>query len=361
MSLPTSYQKILQDRDRQSAPLYNPPLSPTPYSNPHLTLGCTNTESSTNMEGPICPLTKSLDVDVLEEFPSSLLIDCYQRDLGLNVVSEFKGIESLQLCRCRTSDLMFFYPSITGSPEFYRQLQTFNWYFPETKFEYDHAASWITPDQHILDIGCGAAQFVRKLSGTSYTGLDPNYISTKDIEHTGLHIHSETIDEHAKTNGHRYDVVCTFQVLEHVSNPREFLAAALACLKPGGLLILGVPSAESYVTRIANFVLNAPPHHVTWWTDQSLHHLADQFHLSILDLAHAPVETWETRLYWMQRMLEPFLPKNPSHFTESGSRRLSNIAAYIGAGFIMPLTSPPVSAQGSSVVMIAQKSDVSLC
>ncbi len=310
---------------------------------------------------PVCPLTGSTDVIVLESFSTSLLIECYQRDLGLDVSSEFKNVQRLQLCHCPSSDLMFFYPCITGSPEFYRQLYTFPWYFPETKFEYDYATTWITPHQQILDIGCGAAQFVQKFPQMSYTGLDPNYRPEKNNVRTSHQILTETIEEHAVTNPYGYDTVCAFQVLEHVANPREFLTAALACLRPGGLLILGVPSAESYVTQITNFVLNAPPHHVTWWTDQSLHSLAKHFQLSVLDLTHAPVESWETRLYWMQRLVKIILPRKESHFTTLLSRRLSNIAAYLGAGFISPIASLPTSAQGSTVVMVARKDERTPC
>ncbi len=312
-------------------------------------------KTQVNGDLPVCPLTGSDNVIVLETFSTSLLIECYQRDLGLDVSSEFKNVQRLQLCHCPSSDLMFFYPSITGSREFYQKLHDFPWYFPETKFEYDHAATWITPHQEILDIGCGAAQFVQKFPETSYTGLDPNYRDEKKNVHTSHQILTETIEKHAMTNPHGYDVVCAFQVLEHVANPREFLTAALTCLRSGGLLILGVPSAESYVTQITNLVLNAPPHHVTWWTDQSLYSLAKEFQLSVLDLTHAPLESWETRLYWMQRMAEIFGTKQTTHFTESPYRRLSNIAAYLGAGLITPFANPPASAQGSSVIMVAQK------
>ena len=240
-----------------------------------------NLRTEMNEVDLMCPLTGNRDIEVLEEFPSSLLIACYQRDLGINVASAFKGVEKLQLCRCVSSDLIFFSPSITGSLEFYRQLQSFDWYFPDSKFEYERASNWIKPGHRILDIGCGAAQFAHNIPFVSYIGLEPNNGSTKSVGLADAQILSETVNDHAMTHAHSYDVVCAFQVLEHVENPKDFLTAALACLKPEGLLILGVPSAESYVTRIANFVLNAPPHHVTWWTNQALRHMADQFQLSI--------------------------------------------------------------------------------
>ena len=309
----------------------------------------------------ICPLTGSPNTKLLETFPTSLLIESYQRDLGLDVTSEFQGVQNLQLWQCLDSALMFFYPTMTGSEAFYSQLQHFDWYFPKTKFEYAHAATWIRPDHHVLDIGCGNGQFRQKIHPAFYTGLDPYDLARDNKEHIDTNILRESIAEHAIQHPQMYDAVCAFQVLEHIATPREFLAAALECLKPDGLLILGVPSAESYVTNIPNFVLNAPPHHVTWWTDKSLHTLATEFQLAVLDFTHAPVELWETRLYWMQRLAKIVLPDKEPHFTTLLSRRLYNIAAYLGAGIISQLAKPPTSAQGSTVIMVAQKKEHSCC
>ena len=318
-------------------------------------------EPAIGREKAICPLTGSPNTKLLETFPTSLLIESYQRDLDLDVTSEFQGVKNLQLWQCLDSDLVFFYPTLTGSATFYRQLQHFDWYFPETKFEYAHAATWIQTDHHVLDVGCGNGQFRQKIHPASYTGLDPYDLARYNKEDTDTNILRESIAEHAIQHAQMYDVICAFQVLEHIANPREFLAAALECLKPDGLLILGVPSAESYVTNIPNFVLNAPPHHVTWWTDKSLYALGKQFQLAVLDLTHAPVESWETRLYWMQRLSSLFLPKREAHFTTLLSRRLSNIASYLGAGCIAPFASPPTSAQGSTVIMVAQKKEHACC
>ena len=86
-------------------------------------------------------------------------------------------------------------------------------------------------------------------------------------------------DPHADENGpadpdRRFDVVCAFQVLEHVADPLAFIAEAKARLNPGGLLFIGVPNRESYVGRLRDFPLDMPPHHVMRWSRRALAALA---------------------------------------------------------------------------------------
>ncbi len=304
---------------------------------------------------PTCPLTGDQHIQVLEDIPTSLLVDCYQRDLGIDTAPEFPGVERLQLCRSLNSQVLFFHPTVTGSSDFYEQLQNCDWYYPTDKYEYQRAANWIKPGDRVLDIGCGAAHFATYIPDACYHGLEPHVPPGFHARHAGPHILSENMTRHAMTNSQTYDVVCAFQVLEHMGDPQSFLIAALACLKPDGLLIIAVPNAESYITRIPNFVLNAPPHHMTWWNPNALCHLADYFKLSILDLAYAPVEAWETRLYWMHRISSMFSLHANSYFTASPSRRLFNMAAYLVAGSIPNSCKPSIQAQGASVILIAKK------
>ena len=61
-----------------------------------------------------------------------------------------------------------------------------------------------------------------------------------------------------------------------------------------------MPSRGSAITEIPNFVLNAPPHHLSWWNEGSLQALADR-----LDLITETIETvpfsFDSLIYWMGR------------------------------------------------------------
>ena len=147
-----------------------------------------------------CPLTGDPRVEVLEEIPASLLVDCYQRDLGIDITSEFSGIEFLSLCHNVHSDLIFFSPAITGSSRFYQALRTFHWYYPPDKFEYDRAASWIQPGDSVLDIGCGSGHFSTYLPDAIYTGLEPQPVLSRSTDHPTLTIYGEDVADHALTH-----------------------------------------------------------------------------------------------------------------------------------------------------------------
>jgi SAM-dependent methyltransferase len=85
-------------------------------------------------------------------------------------------------------------------------------------------------------------------------------------------------------------VVCAFQVLEHVPDPRAFLASCVYCLKPGGRLILSVPAEDSFTGLVPNNCLNLPPHHLTRWSDKALLALREEFNLHDLQLIPLPLE-----------------------------------------------------------------------
>ena len=52
----------------------------------------------------------------------------------------------------------------------------------------------------------------------------------------------------------------SFQVLEHVASPYDFIRGCVDSLKQG-VLILAVPSSDGFAGMAINNVLDMPPHH----------------------------------------------------------------------------------------------------
>jgi SAM-dependent methyltransferase len=65
-----------------------------------------------------------------------------------------------------------------------------------------------------------------------------------------------------------FDVVTMIEFLEHVHDPQAYLSAALQWLRPGGLLYLTTPNANSLNRLLLglDWSIFKPPEHVTIWT-----------------------------------------------------------------------------------------------
>ncbi|HZV10370.1 MAG TPA: bifunctional 2-polyprenyl-6-hydroxyphenol methylase/3-demethylubiquinol 3-O-methyltransferase UbiG, partial [Novosphingobium sp.] len=98
-----------------------------------------------------------------------------------------------------------------------------------------------------LDVGCGAGLLAEPLArlGAAVTAVDAaaENIAAARAHATamGLAIDYRHGEIGALGLG-QFDLVTSMEVIEHVADKRAFLAALVACLAPGGLLILSTPN-----------------------------------------------------------------------------------------------------------------------
>ena len=69
-----------------------------------------------------------------------------------------------------------------------------------------------------------------------------------------------------------FDVVTAFELVEHVPNPRQIFDLAHRCLRPGGLLYLTTPNADSLNSKYLDtrWSIFAPPEHLVIWSPQGI-------------------------------------------------------------------------------------------
>lgn len=99
--------------------------------------------------------------------------------------------------------------------------------------------------ESILEFGCGAGGFGARFSRlAAYTGVEPDAtshaIAAERVRGCGGNVvHG---DHRALPDGAEYDLVCAFEVLEHIEDDKGTLAAWMAFVRPGGHLMLSMPA-----------------------------------------------------------------------------------------------------------------------
>lgn len=233
-----------------------------------------------------CPLCKSIELDLRERISTDKLARLYNRIFRIDIKRELNEISLIKLFFCKSCGLYFFLPPINTSEEFYQNLQKFNWYYLDEKNEYSIAAKYIKKNDRILEIGCGKGSFANKVSSINYIGLEFSQEAVTLANGIGLKVIQESIEEFSKKSKGLFDVVCAFQVLEHINDSWSFIRSSVECLKSGGLFIISVPSFDSFLSCSTNNILNLPPHHSSWWSDTCLKNVPRYFNLELIYFKH---------------------------------------------------------------------------
>lgn len=243
------------------------------------------------------PVTGSYNTSLSEEFSTATIIQKYQ-DQGLDVNNYFKGLDKISLYTCNDTGYRFYYPfSIFGDDVFYEALQqNMATYYGENKWEHVEAKKMVGNGEKVLEIGAGSGFFLQQLQSLNceITGLELNTKAIKTAQQKGISILNELIEDHVENNREKYDVVCSFQVLEHISDIKGFLNDSLSVLKKGGKLIIGVPHNNPYIYRHDKWhTLNLPPHHAGLWTRGSFEQLPAFFDIKLKSVSIEPIKEYK--------------------------------------------------------------------
>ncbi|MBO0733038.1 MAG: class I SAM-dependent methyltransferase [Methylocapsa sp.] len=303
---------------------------------------------------PLCPLTGQPAVRQIQWVSARLLRDLWHFVFKVDAREALLGIDLFGLWESPTG-LYFFDPPREGNSAFYDQfyaritsLRLFSQ--AHIRNEFTMAARSIPAGARVLDVGCGLGNFKSCLPHANYTGLDP---------HTGIRsgaaaIRGESLADHLLGHARAYDAVCAFQVLEHVQKPAELFAEMVQAAKPGGLIFAGVPHVRSPAARIPNYIINAPPHHLTWWTEAALAELARGAGASVEAIEHVPWGRSDALIYWIERCA-PIKCKDEyyrGHWSWHASAALGLIA---GLAVSKLAGVPSGSGEGSGLLLTARR------
>lgn len=126
---------------------------------------------------------------------------------------------------------------------------------------------------NLLDIGCSTGFFVEAAmkNGWNATGIELNPSAVEFGRKKKLNIFNT---DYLKTNfKKKFDVICAFDVLEHLYDPKKIVKKIHKDLNKGGLIFVYVPNWQS-ATRLLLGEQNShfiwPTHHLTYFTPTTL-------------------------------------------------------------------------------------------
>lgn len=193
-----------------------------------------------------------------------------------------------KLVRCGNCSFVFIesVPTEKELTEYYETNYNYDseerYYSPLTKKSYhkklDEFESY-RQNNNILDIGCGRGWFLREAKkrewnvyGTEYS---ENAIAKRRKE--GLDVKQGKLSPYMFEEGF-FDVVTSFEVMEHINNPREEMFAIHHLLRPGGLFYFTTPNFNSilrYYLKDELDIINYPEH-LSYYTKKSFEYLASE-------------------------------------------------------------------------------------
>lgn len=127
----------------------------------------------------------------------------------------------------------------------------------------------------LLEIGAGFGTFCEELKNRKIfnrvVAVEPTPDLAKTCIEKGIEIIQKPVEEIAFSNASEFNIAVSFEVIEHLFSPREFVANIFNILKPGGLLVLSCPNGQGFDVQTLGVLSDTVDHeHLNYFNPQSL-------------------------------------------------------------------------------------------
>ena len=151
---------------------------------------------------------------------------------------------------------------------------------PLTIESYDHLLDEFEKyraTNRIMDVGCGRGWFLEqaKKRGWEVVGTEYSETAVSLCESKGIHTKLGKLDPASFERGD-FDVITSFEVIEHINNPKEELTNIKKLLRSGGLFYCTTPNFNSlnrYYLK-AEYNIIEYPEHLSYYTAKTLNDVA---------------------------------------------------------------------------------------
>ncbi|MDD5298978.1 MAG: class I SAM-dependent methyltransferase [Gallionella sp.] len=134
----------------------------------------------------------------------------------------------------------------------------------------------------LLEVGCSSGFMLFPLAeaGHDCVGIEPSGVFSEYVKERGLPVYESLNQLRQLAVRSQFDAILHFFVMEHIAQPRAFLEAQLALLKPGGKIIFEIPNAADPLYSVYDipaferFYWSVA--HPWYFSESSLHYLLGQ-------------------------------------------------------------------------------------
>lgn len=145
--------------------------------------------------------------------------------------------------------------------------------------------------RRLLEVGSGPGYFLQlgHSRGWDTVGIEPSAQAAAHIREMGLTVVEDFLSPRTAAELNPFDVVHLYNVLEHVPDPAEIISLAHGLLDPDGLISVCVPNDYNPLQNILRETDGfqpwwlAPPHHLNYFTFDSLAGLLDRAGFDVVE------------------------------------------------------------------------------
>lgn len=236
-------------------------------------------------------------------------------DVVENKITSLWSNDRAAVVQCKRCGFTFADPFIAGDQEFYNLLphagvdsaENWKWEFQKTYKEIEKIAA-AKKDATLLEIGASTGDFVKRIvniiPNKNIFCLEHSEIGVGSITKAGIEAYSWDFRDLKKQEefSKRFDVVCLFQVLEHLDNIDETFSTINYVTRPAGHLFIGVPNEKKIVfNELNDALLDMPPNHIGRYNQKSFKLLSEKYGWTIGEIAVEPysvLEVMKTVMYY---------------------------------------------------------------
>jgi hypothetical protein len=215
------------------------------------------------------------------------------------------------ICRCRVCGFGFSDPYIAGDAVFYNTAyDRKKGKYPHRKWEYDVAKEALKTtislrakgSVRLLEIGAGCGAFLKHvvpdlIDARNVLCTEYSDYGAAEIRNCGIHVEQIDIRDLDSTNQPPFEVVCMFQVLEHMDRISDLFGKLRAITASHADLLIAVPNSRRNQFNEENgAVLDMPPNHIGRWTKSSFEALAKQEGwrlIGYMEEPSNPIRSWQ--------------------------------------------------------------------